>query len=163
MAAPAAPGLGGFLEAAGRSLADAQGALAGEQLDVPSSIAIAEAELEVKATVERSAGGALALRTISSADLTKGGIAPGLVSTVRIRYVAVADDALAAPSERPARTPGAVIDDVRKRADVASLDRILGGLSFEATFVPKTERWLVTARDAESRVVREVVVVDRGR
>ena len=151
--------LTGFLEAAGRSLADAQGALSGELVDLPTAVAISEAELEVKATVDRSAAGVL-LQPVSTAAVLKGGITPGVLSTLRIRYVAVTEDTVAPPSQRPSRDAGSVIGEVQKREDVVALDQILGGLRFEAVFVPATRRWLVTARDPEARLVREVVVRD---
>jgi hypothetical protein len=151
--------LTGFLEAAGRSLADAQGALSGELVDVPTAVAISEAELEVKATVDRGAGGVV-LEPVSTETALKGGITPGVLSTLRIRYVAVTEDTVSPPSQRPTRDPGSVIGEVQKREDVAALDKILGGLQFQAVFVPATKRWLVTARDPEDRLVREVVVPD---
>jgi hypothetical protein len=151
--------LKGFLEAAGRSLADAQGALAGEVADIPSAVAISEAELEVKATVDRS-GGTVVLQPVTSQDARQGAITPGMLSTVRIRYVAVTEDTLAAPSVQPALTAEIVIAEVSKRNDIVTLDKILGGLAYEAVFVPATSRWLVTARDPEQRLVREVVVPD---
>jgi hypothetical protein len=151
--------LGGFLEAAGKSLSDAQGALGGELVDLPPAIAIAEAELEVKAAVQRRADGTVVVETISTQDMRSGAITPGLLSTIRIQYVAVAADTLTPPSEQPTRTPKDVIDDVRAREDVVVLDRILGGLAYEAVFVPG-RRWLVTARDPEGRLVREVLVTE---
>ncbi|MGH2995128.1 MAG: hypothetical protein ACRDN6_12450 [Gaiellaceae bacterium] len=163
MAAEPGADLTGFVEAAGRSLADAQGALAGELVDVPTAVAISEAELEVKATVGNAAGGGVLLQPVSSETARQGGITPGLLSTIRIRYVAVVEDTLVPPSERPTRTPDKVIDDVKGREDVAALDKILGGLAYEATFVPHTRRWLVTARDSDARLVREVVVADEKR
>lgn len=153
--------LGGFLEAAGRSLAEAQGSLAGDVVDIPAAIAISEAELEVKAAVERRADGSLRLETISAQDMRGGSITPGLLSTVRVHYVAVAADSLSA--EAPTRTPKDVIDGVRNREDVVVLDRILGGLAYEALYVPAGKRWLVTARDAEQRLVREALVPDETR
>jgi len=150
--------LTGFLEAAGRSLADAQGALAGEVVDIPTAVAISEAELEVKATVDRGPAG-LVVEPVSTEAVLRGGITPGMLSTLRIRYVAVTEDTLTAPS-RPVRAPDTVIGEVRKREDVIALDTILGGLRYEAVFVPVTGRWLVTARDPEERLVREVVVPD---
>jgi hypothetical protein len=155
--------LTGFLEAAGRSLADAQGALAGEIVDIPTSVAISEAELEVKATMDKDAAGKIVLQTISTQAIQQGGLEPNLLSTVRIRYVAVAEDTIVPPSEQPTRTAGDVIDDVKGRDDVIALDKILGGLAYEAVFVPTTKRWLVTARDPEARLVREVVVPDAKR
>lgn len=154
--------LSGFMEAAGRSLADAQGALTGEAVDVPAAMAISEAELEVKAAVVRRADGGVSLETISTADMRSGGIAPGLVSTLRIQYVAVAGDSVLAPSEQPKQTPKDVIDGVRGREDVAVLDKILGGLEFEAIYLPG-RRWLVTAKDPEQRLVREILVPDEKR
>jgi hypothetical protein len=151
--------LGGFLEAAGKSFTDAQGALAGDLVDLPPAVAIAEAELELKAAVQRRTDGTVVLETISTQDMRSGSITPGLLSTIRVQYVAVAADTVAAPSQQPTRTPKDVIDDVREREDVAVLDRILGGLRYEAVFVPG-KRWLVTARDADERLVREVVIQD---
>jgi hypothetical protein len=151
--------LTGFLEAAGRSLADAQGTLTGDLVDLPTAVAISEAELEVKATVDRSSAGVV-LQPVSTAAVLKGGITPGVLSTLKIRYVAVAEDTVAPPSQRPSRDAGSVIGEVQKREDVVALDQILGGLRFEAVFVPARQRWLVTARDPEDRLVREVVVPD---
>jgi hypothetical protein len=145
--------LGGFLEAAGKSFTDAQGALAGDVVDLPPAVAIAEAELELKAAVQR--------RTDGTQDMRSGAITPGLLSTIRVQYVAVAADTLTAPSQQPTRTPKDVIDDVRGREDVAVLDRILGGLRYEAVLVPG-KRWLVTAHDPDDRLVREILVPDEG-
>jgi len=160
--AAAGADLGGFLEAAGRSLSGAQGELVGDELGAPGAVAIAEAELEVKATVEDAGAGKLGLRPVSSRDAREADIDPGLLSTLRIRYVAMADDTLAAPAERPTRTANGVIEEVSGREDVKALDRILGGLEFEATFVPASADWLVTAKDPKNRIVRQVVVGDAG-
>ncbi|MCA1572409.1 MAG: hypothetical protein LC798_19335 [Chloroflexi bacterium] len=155
--------LEGFLEAAGRSLADAQGTLGAGVTDIPAAVAISEAELEVKAAVSRRADGVLQLETLSAEDMRSGAITPGLLSTVRVQYVAVAADTLTPPSQQPTQTPGDVIGNVRDRQDVVALDRILGGLTFDAVYLASGRRWLVTAMDAEQRVVREVVVPDEKR
>lgn len=155
--------LSGFLEAAGQSLAAAQGSLAGELVDIPPAVAISETELEVKAAVVRRPDGVVALETISTQDMRAGNITPGLLSTVRVQYVAVAADTVVPPSEQPTRTPREVIDGVRGRQDVAALEKILGGLAFEAIYVPARRRWLVTAKDPEERLVREVLVPDEKR
>jgi predicted RecA/RadA family phage recombinase len=154
--------LGGFLEAAGKSFVDAQGALSGDLVDIPPAVAIAEAELELKAALERRADGTVTLETISTSDMRSGAITPGLLSTIRIQYVAVPADTLSSPSERPAGTPKDAIDSVRGREDVAVLDKILGGLRYEAAYLPGRRRWLVTATDVEQRVIREVLVPDEG-
>ncbi|MGH3072288.1 MAG: hypothetical protein ACRDNB_08475 [Gaiellaceae bacterium] len=160
---PDAADLGGFLEAAGKSFADAQGALAGEIVDIPPAVAIAEAELELKAAVQRRTDGTVVLETISTQDMRSGAITPGLLSTIRVQYVAVAADTVVPPSAQPGRTPKDVIDTVRGREDVAVLDKILGGLAYEAVYVPSGRRWLVSARDPEDRLVREILVPDEGR
>lgn len=154
--------LAGFLEAAGRSLADAQGTLTGAEAGVPQAMAISEADLEVKATLARE-GGEIRVEPISTAEIRRGGIEAGLVSTVRIRYVAVAPDTIASAGAEPARTAPEVIAEVKRRPDVAALERILEGLRYEAAFLPQTSRWLVVARDSEARVVREVLVPDEAR
>lgn len=155
--------LGGFLEAAGRSLAEAQGTLGAGITGIPAAVAISTAELEVKAAVSRTAEGALQLETLSRDDIRSGAIPAGVLSTVRVQYVAVTPDTLAPPSKQPSRTPEAVIGAVRRRDDVVALDRILGGLSFRAAYVPTSERWVVTAVDAQQRIVREVLVPDEPR
>jgi hypothetical protein len=153
--------LGGFLEAAGRSLGDAQRRLAegAEAAGLPTAIAIDEVELEVKATLEGS-GEEVALRPVSSEEARAGAIAPAMLSTLRVRYVATAEDAAAAPSGRPRRTAEEVIDAAREREDVAALEEALGRLELEAAFIPDAGSWLVRATDPEGRVVRELVVPD---
>jgi hypothetical protein len=154
------PDLKAFLEAAGRSLADAQGSLVGGAADIPAMVAISDAELEVKALVETRTDGKLALKPVSSQEALTGKIDPGALSTVKIRYVAVTDDTLSGPAQRPTRSADSVIAEVKRREDVASLGRILGTLKFEATFVPARRRWIVTATDPAGRVVREVLIAD---
>ena len=111
----------------------------------------------------RRADGAVALETISTQDMRSGAITPGMLSTVRVQYVAVGADTLVPPSQQPTQTPDKVIDGVRGRDDVARLDKIMGGLAYEASYVASQQRWLVTAKDAEERVVRQVVVPDQKR
>lgn len=152
-----------FLEAAGKSLADAQGSLSGATPDVPSAMAISDAELEVKATIEQAAGGAIAFKPASAADVVSGKLTAAALSTVRIRYVAVVDDALSSPSRRPTRAPADVIGVVKARDDIAALDKILGSLEYEAVFVAPTTSWMVTVTDPAGRRVRDVVVKDTER
>jgi hypothetical protein len=155
--------LGGFVETAGHSLVSAQSDLAGEALGVPAAVAIAEAELEVKATVGKGPEGEMTLQPISNKEAREAQIDPGLLSTLRVRYVAVTEDSLA-QADRPRRKAEAVIAEVSKRDDVAALDQIVEGLSYEATFVSSARHWLVTAHDPQDQVVRVVTVADaRGR
>jgi hypothetical protein len=84
--------LSGFLEAAGRSLGEAQRELTGggdAVSGVPMTIAISELELEVKATLEQTESGPLGLRPVSSSEAREAGISPEALSTVRVRYVPI--------------------------------------------------------------------------
>lgn len=151
------PPLGQVVAAGGAALSDAQRDLLGDAF--AARMAVSEVELEVKAGFSQDAQGGLTITPISSAQLAEGAIAPGLVSTMKVRYTAVADDV--APVDAPAQSSAAVIDQVRERDDLVRLDRILGGLELQATFVPEVRRWLVSASDSEGRMVRQLVVDDR--
>jgi hypothetical protein len=154
--------LGAFLDTVGRSFSEAQDAL-GEGLDLPTSFVIANAELEVKAAVSVDAAGRTVVHTLSAQDLYRGGIDPGVLSTVRVGFAVTPREV--APEgplrmERPKRQPEDVIADLRRRPDVAALAKILGELAIQATYVPQGRRWLVVARDAQGRLVREAIVPD---
>ena len=151
--------LRGFLEAAGRSFNDAQGTLIGDILPQPPALAISEAELEVKAAMGQNGGGTLAFQPLSAADVRSGGISPGLVSSVRVRFVATAGEPPSVVA--PTRSTEDVIATVRQREDVVVLNNILGGLDIQPVFVAESQRWLVTAIDGQGRIVREVVVPDQ--
>lgn len=157
MAVASTPGteaeLKAFLEAAGRSLADAQGALGG----LKTELVLANAELEAKVALKAGAGGTLTVQPISAGDLRLAQFNAAGVSTLRVNFVATAGETLSAP---PTRQPGDIIDDVRKRPDVAILEGILGPLVINTTYVADAQRWLVTARDASGRLVRETIVPD---
>src|SRR3954463_13722256 len=98
-----------FIEAAGKSLSEAQGALSGDSGLRTAGLAISEAQLEVKAAVTQRPGGKLALQTLSMETL-RSGIEPALVSTLNIRYVAVADthDSAARPNRDKSEIAGVV-------------------------------------------------------
>jgi hypothetical protein len=143
-----------FFEAVGRSLGDAQGALTTATPDIPTSMAISEAQLDVRAVIDRTAGG-LQVQPVGAELARAGALDPGLVSTVTVRFVPVSS------STTPARrTPHEVIEEVRRRDDLARLQRILGDLRFSAQYLPDSRRWLVTVADPKLRVVREVVLAD---
>lgn len=150
------PDLRGFLEAAGRSLSEAQGELVGEAIRTPA-LAISNAELEVKAAVAQKADGTLSLQTVSVEDLRRGGIDASLLSLLRVSYVAMASEAASPP---PVRNPVDIVKDIRQRPDIASLENILGPLDVDPVFVPDRGRWLVAVRDPTGRLVREVTLSD---
>lgn len=75
-----------FLKAAGQSFTDAQRALV-PSLDVSVNMMLSNADLELKVAVSSDAQGKMSIRPISSEDLTRGGIDPGLLSTIRVSFV----------------------------------------------------------------------------
>lgn len=157
-------GLQAFLEAAGQSLAGAQGTL-GAPANLDSELVLASAELEAKVALKTDASGLLVVQPLSSQDLLLKGLTAEGISTLRVAFVATAGEstaeAAAGTTSTPTRSRDAIIDSLRERADVAAVDKILGGLTFDATFVPPQQAWVVTARDRAGRIVRNEVVEDR--
>lgn len=150
--------LDGFLHEAGKSLTDAQAGLVGPSPDAPLAVAISEAELDVRATVERDALGTMRVRPVSIAD-ARVGVAPGALSSIRVRYVAVGSSP-GADGPEPRRSAEEVTKEVVSRGDVVRLQEILGELQTSATFLRPQQRWLVTVQDADGRLVRELFVAD---
>ncbi len=148
-------GLGDFFAAAGQSLSDAQAALTANAGLTPSTLAISGADLEVKAAVTQTALGKLVLQTLSMQSL-RSGIAPELVSTIQMHYVAVPGST----GPEPKRGAQEIREIVAKRDDIRRLAKILGELKIEPLFVPQRGEWLVIARDPESRVVRDLIIPD---
>lgn len=153
--------LSGFLRAAGSSLGDAQRRLVGGAagLDFSDAMAISEVELEVKATLDQGAE-QLELRPVSSQEARSGEIAPDLISTLRVRYVALPAAAAAEGHAGAERDAPEVIAAVRERDDVVALAEILGDLEFDAVFVPQSREWLVRVTESGGRTVRKIVVAD---
>ena len=153
-------GLGEFFELAGSSISAAQKAVA--PMDQPTQMVIGDAEIEVKVTMVTDARGRLSVQTISSAEARQGRIDPGMLSTLRVNFVAAVADppASSVTGARPKRQVNDVVKAVSSRPDVISLSKLLGKFSFETTYVPNQKRWLVIARDAKGRIVRESIIPD---
>jgi len=146
-----------FLESAGRSLRDAQTALGVDRTGITTELAISDAELDVKVAVESDPRGALRIRPMGTRDVQAGAVQPEALSTVKVKYVAVAGE------KTPRRSPSEVIGEIARREDVQRLERILGSFEYSARFVPERDIWLVSARAPNVGVVREVVLPDRER
>lgn len=149
-----------FLEMAGRSLADAQGTL-GSGTTLQTELVLANAELEAKVTLRTDSSGKLSVQPVSATDLKLAQFNSAGISTLRVSFVATAGEAPpGTPLNAPVRKPAEVVEDVRKRPDVAALEKILGPLAIETTFVPQAQRWVVTAKDPKGRLVRETILPD---
>jgi hypothetical protein len=148
-----------FVEAAGASLSEAQGELAGEEL-ASTSMAVAEAELDAKVAIRSGSDGVVRVQPVSLADVTGGALDAAGLSNVRVHYVAVAESRAAEAGIQPKRSKSDVLEEVIGAEDLGRLDAILGGLVFEASYVPALDSWLVVASDQLDNVVREIVVDD---
>lgn len=146
-----------FLEAAGRSFAEAQAALAG-RAGLDTTLAISEAELEIKAALQSTDKG-LRLQTISTADIRQGGVQPAALSTLKVRFVALGEPATVT-ADKPARGRQDVAKEVDRRPELAGIKQIFSRLDIDPVFIPEGRRWLVTVRDPDGRTLRELVVPD---
>ncbi|MDP3879366.1 MAG: hypothetical protein Q8Q07_03550 [Dehalococcoidales bacterium] len=161
--------LGDFLEAAGRSLAEAQVSLVPD-LNVPVNMMLSNADLEVKVAVSKNAVGRLTVRTIPIEDILRGDIDAGTLSTIRVTYVATLGESMvvaaqtaapsAEPTKAPEKTPVQVIEEIRRRPAITKLEQRSGTLDIKPSFVPEQNRWLVTLRSKDGKVVREMIVPD---
>ena len=94
-----------FLKAAGQSFTDAQKALV-PGTDVSVNMMLSSAELELKVAVRSDASGKMMIKPISSAEMSRGGIDPGMLSTVRINFVSTAGEIKAGPVSSQAGEAG---------------------------------------------------------
>lgn len=155
------PNLLQFLEAAGRSLSGAQGALTARS-GLDTTLAIADAELEVKTTIQSTPEG-FTMAPVTSADARQGALVAAALSTVKVRFVALADQAPATPAVKPQLTADQVRDQVASQPDLVGLRDVFGQVQVQPVFVPESQRWLVTVTEPAGRVLREVVVPDQLR
>ena len=151
------PTIDAFVTAAGESLAGAQSDLVDDEFR--TRMAVAEARLDARVALEATADG-IRLQTVSLSDITSGAVESSALSTIRLDFVAVADEAGGGAGAPPTRSKANVIDQLAGQDDVKVLDRILGGLTYDATFLRDRRRWVVTAR-AGDLVVREAIVGDK--
>lgn len=173
--------LNDFLSAAGASLTDAHQQL-GTGLDFITGMALASADLEVKAAVH-SQGGRLSISTLPAEEVRLSEVNPALLSTVKLSFVATGLDEEGfrsptpgpqagpvqagptgkAPEAQPPsqRQPTEVEAEVRKRKDIQQLQEVFGELSLRSAYVPALERWLVVVEGPRGMLLRELVLPDR--
>ena len=154
--------LGDFLEAAGKSLGDAQNVLL-SGLNLSTNIILNNADIEVKVLVD-SADGKINIRPVSAEDLRIGSIDPGLLSTLRISYVSTVEDTIEETPSPAAvesvKEPAQLIEQVMNRKDIQKLAATRGELQVKPTFVAERKRWLVSVEDISGKVLREIVLPD---
>ena len=153
--------LGAFLKSAGQSLSEAQETLVAG-LELPTRMVLSNAEMEIKVSVSSDAQGHMTIQPVSAQDIRRGGIEPGVLSTLRISFVGPVGE-MQQPTATQAgskRNPIEVIDEVHKYTDITELEKVLGRLDIEPSYVPDKKRWLVSVRDPDGRIVRELVLPD---
>ncbi|MBN2077028.1 MAG: hypothetical protein JW762_15900 [Dehalococcoidales bacterium] len=153
--------LGDFLEAAGKSLGDAQNSLL-SGLNLSTNIILNNADIEVKVLVD-SANGKISIKPVSAEDIRVGSIDPGLLSTLRISYVSTLEEPTeetVSPTVESVKEPSQMIEQVLNRRDIQKLAATKGELQVKPTFVAERQRWLVSIEDSGGKVLREIVLPD---
>jgi hypothetical protein len=142
-----------FLKSAGQSFTNAQKALV-SGLEVSVNMMLSNAELELKVAVSSNPQGKMSIRSISSEDLLRGDIDPGMLSTIRISFVSSVGDIEA--ESRPV-SPG---DSTGQGNTVPDL---LGMTLEEAFTLLKSEGWRFEPHAARSEEITDVGKESRGR
>lgn len=151
------PTMEAFITAAGDSLATAQSGLVEDQ--IRTRIAVSEARLDARVALDAS-GEKIRLQTVSLTDITSGAVESSALSTIRLDFVALTDDADGGTAP-PTRSKAEVIGQLADQEEIRRLDRILGGLTYDASFLPAQRRWVVIASSGDM-VVRESIISDEG-
>jgi len=153
--------LGDFLEAAGKSLGDAQNSLL-SGLNLSTNMILNNADIEVKVLVD-SADGKITVKPVSAEDLRIGSIDPGLLSTLRISYISTVEEPIeeaVTPVVESVKDPAQLVEQVLNRKDIQKLAATRGELQVKPTFVAERKRWLISVEDTGGKVLREIVLPD---
>ena len=140
-----------FLKAAGQSFTDAQKALV-PGADVSVNMMLSNAELELKVAVRSDANGKMLIKPISSAEISRGGIDPGMLSTVRISFVSTIGEVKASPMPSPA---GGAAGN--------SVPTLLGLTMDAAVGLLKSRGWMYETHAASREEVTAAGIATRGR
>lgn len=172
-----------LMRAAGASLGDAQGRLLTGVDAPPTTMAIAEATLDMKVTIDGAKGGSLQVAPVSAADARNAAINPAALSSVTMRFVAFGNDlpSQTATPRNPAPTGGATPGDsptappptrrpidrgaaelaLRARPDIAARLNAGEDIKFASVAVggDDDKRFIVTARAATGGSIAAAVFV----
>jgi hypothetical protein len=150
-----------FLESAGQSFTDAQKSLL-PAAGLSVNMMLSTAELELKVAVSSDAKGRMSIRPISSQDMAKGKIDPGMLSTLRINYVSSVTETKTMPAAAavPKMNVADVITEVRKKLNLVKQEKAGVVLEVKPSYVAEKNRWLVTVEDTKGKVLNEIVVPD---
>ncbi len=141
-----------FLKSASQSFTDAQRSLL-PGLDVSVNMMLSNAELELKVAVSSDVQGKMSIRPISSEDILRGGIDPGVLSTIRITFVS-------SVGEFKAEAPPASADTAGRGEAVPAL---VGLTLDEAGALLKSRGWQFEPHAASSDEIAAAGKESRGR
>jgi hypothetical protein len=151
-----------LLQGIGQSMLAAQTQLNTDALAQPpgpeglrTNVAISETEIDVKMVFEDDGSG-VNIRPVAAGATQLAELDPGVLSGIRARLVAVADE--------EARPPTLSANDVREqvlaRDDISRLQNIFGGLQVETTYVGSAQRWIVDVKEPGGAILRSIQISD---
>jgi hypothetical protein len=126
-------------------------------------MAVSEVEIDMAIAVNGTVEGGVRIQPISLAVLSGGALDAAGLSRLKLNYVAVVEDRDSGVSIQPRRQKSDVVAEASSDKNLIRIGSILGGLRFDASYVPATQKWLVVATDASDNVVREIVLDDLSR
>jgi hypothetical protein len=130
-----------FLKLAGQSFSDAQKSLL-PGVDVEVNMMLSNVELELKVAVSSDSKGKMYVKPISSEDITRGDINPGMISTLRINYVSSIGEV------KPQKV--AAVTDLETASRQENVPDLIGLSPDQAVAMMKKEGWQFESRPASA-------------
>lgn len=151
-----------LLRGVGQSMLEAQTQLNTAALEQPpgpeglrTGVAISETEIDVKMVFEDDGSG-VNVRPVTAGAARLSELDPGVLSGIRARLVAVADE----EARPPSRSPADVRQEVLSSPDIIRLQEIFGELQVETTYVGAVQRWIVDVKEPGGAILRSVQITD---
>jgi hypothetical protein len=142
-----------FLKSAGESFTAAQKTLV-PTAEVSVNMMLSNIDLEVKVAVSADVKGKMSIKPISSDDISKGTINPGLLSTIRMSFVSSIGELKAQPNISP-------VDDNTGKGNVAPA--LIGMTLDEAVTLLKAADWRYELHAAGSEEIASAGKERRGK
>jgi hypothetical protein len=140
-----------FLKSAGQSFTEAQRALVPGP-DISVNMMLSNADLELKVAVSSDAKGKMSIRPICSEDITRGGIDPGLLSTIRMTFVSSVGEMTPQPVPATGSTDNKNV-----------VPPLVGRTLDEAVAILKSGGWEFESHAANSEEIAAAGKENRGR
>jgi len=151
-----------LLRGLGQSMLEAQTQLNTAALEQPpgpeglrTGVAISETEIDVKMVFEDDGSG-VNVRPVTAGATRLAELDPRVLSGIRARLVAVADE----EARPPTLSPADVREQVLSNPDITRLQDIFGGLQVETTYVGAVQRWIVDVKEPGGAILRSVQIPD---